>query len=505
VFPFPTRVRVAIAGLIVALFAVLVAALWHYGTTPTDENLFRQPPSPVLLTGDLDAVAVKDDQRHPVSVGAGDLVQLIADERIRTIDDYTSALAGRTGPVLVRLTHGGPGNVEDVEVDAARLRSVPIRDVSRMAYVIDVTQGGASARAGMEIGDLIYRINGQSFDTILEADQVLRSGTVGHSTNYDVLRNGQPLTLHVTLAAFGVRIGLLSFSLAGLCFMAFGGFVALARPEVPAARYQGLAFIVFGSAISLMLLRRPGNAAIPVLRDTVTAFTFFLAFALTLHASMYFPRTRPSLLRRRWVLPVGYALAVASALFALQRRGGGLGLIALAALVNLLYLAGVRWMGRGDLTPDTRRILRRLNAVGAIVTTIVLLTMGNAARGGTGLNADAGYVGLLLILIPIAQLWAISRYRLLDLNLRLRRHVQYSLVSAVWALVPFVLLLWLVLTLPRINLPVPNVHIEGSSIEVMPTPVATAERLVLEKTALMMVATGRSTITGARPRRCRSW
>lgn len=42
------------------------------------------------------------------------------------------------------------------------------------AYVFDVIKGGASDRAGMKVGDLIVKINGQDFENIWQADHAQR-------------------------------------------------------------------------------------------------------------------------------------------------------------------------------------------------------------------------------------------------------------------------------------------------------------------------------------------
>jgi serine phosphatase RsbU (regulator of sigma subunit) len=109
------------------------------------------------------------------------------------------------------------------------------------------------------------------------------------------------------------------------------------------------------------------------------------------------------------------------------------------------------------------------------------------------------------VFIPLAYLWAIGRYRLLDLNLRLRRHVQYSLVSAIWGLLPLAVLLWLLLVLPRWTLPIPNVRVAGSSVEVLQTPIRAEQRAVIEKLVLMVVAIGLAFTLRSVARRGQHW
>ncbi len=135
-----------------------------------------------------------------------------------------------------------------------------MRDVGTTAFVIEVAPGGASERAGMRVGDFITRINGRTFEDVLQADAILRSGQVGRVTDYDILRDGGPLTLQVRLAAFGLRVPTVVMALAGLTFMGFGLWLGLLRPGIAAARHLALAFVLLGYALAVALLRRtPGE------------------------------------------------------------------------------------------------------------------------------------------------------------------------------------------------------------------------------------------------------
>ena len=84
-----------------------------------------------------------------------------------------------------------------------------VMELQPTAWVIEVTPGGASDRAGMKVGNFITRINRQTFTSVTEADRILRQGQIGKTIEYEVLRDNQTLTLHVTLASFGFQIGIL--------------------------------------------------------------------------------------------------------------------------------------------------------------------------------------------------------------------------------------------------------------------------------------------------------
>jgi serine phosphatase RsbU (regulator of sigma subunit) len=478
--------------LIAALVGVLGTTLTQYGSTPTDENLFTQPPSAVMLTAPVDGRPVQNGQpsgNEDAILLPGDLVILAAGTRVSTTTGYLDRLSGVEGPVSMTVVRGGPGQTVEALVDAAVMRQAATRDVSSAAYVVDVTAGGASARAGMRVGDLILRINGKSFRDIVEADGILRGGTVGRSTDYDVLRANRPITLRVTLASFGLRLSIVTFSIAGVGFMIFGACIGLARPRIAAARYLALSFVLVGAAVSLAFLRRPfGTGTVVAMRDLVVTMSLFMGIATATHAWLYFPRARPTSLAHRWVVPGAYLLALASVILSGVIRANVVQPVLVIA--NLAYMAFARWLGRSDLTLEAARIARIVTWTKVTVFAVVFLTVIGVLRRQRGPAPDPGFTGLLLLLVPAVHVWAIGRYRLLDLNLRLRRHVQYSLVSTFWGALPVIALLSLVLLLPQLHLPIPHVRIEGSSVEILQTPVDDSLREVIEKVVLMLAAIG---------------
>ena len=64
--------------------------------------------------------------------------------------------------------------VVSVIVPTAGLRDA-LRSIENTVVVMQVTPGGASARAGMQPGDVITRINGQGFAGAFDADRIMRT------------------------------------------------------------------------------------------------------------------------------------------------------------------------------------------------------------------------------------------------------------------------------------------------------------------------------------------
>jgi serine protease Do len=67
------------------------------------------------------------------------------------------------------------------------------------ALAQDITPGGPADKAGLKVGDVIRKLNGQD---IPDADQLTAQVTnlrPGEAATLDILRDGQPITLKVTL------------------------------------------------------------------------------------------------------------------------------------------------------------------------------------------------------------------------------------------------------------------------------------------------------------------
>ena len=66
-------------------------------------------------------------------------------------------------------------------------------------YVNDVVTSGPAAEAGLQAGDIITALNGEKLSTTTELTTALKNCTAGDVVTLSVLRNGEALTLTVTL------------------------------------------------------------------------------------------------------------------------------------------------------------------------------------------------------------------------------------------------------------------------------------------------------------------
>lgn len=464
------------------LFVLATVSFYRIASRPTDENLFTNPPSNLIITTTIASSSTPPGEK----LLPGDLVDRVEAKRVTTSEELEKALsvvsADEVSITAIRLA---TGEKKQARVTKRLLAQGTVRDIGPTARVIAVTKGGASDRAGMKIGDLIVRINGERFKNSLDADRLLVEGQVGKALVYDILRGNEDIALHVTIAAIGVPFSLLVSTLSGALFIMMGMFLGMVRPRYRAARLSGLTFAAFGYFVMVFLARRGGyvDMGLDLLRDVTLIASAFLAIPLTTHTSFYLPLERTELKSKKWILGTGYGLAlagiVASVFFPTVGFLSGL-------VVLLLYTVIIGFVYRDRASAEYKRlnkVIKGASIVAAAGASIVAVYFSM-----TGQQQNVGYMGPFLLLIPLAHLYTIGRYHLVGLDLRIRRNVQYILVTALWDLViaaaAFELLLWL----QGSSLPIPNVRITATSVEILDAPLQHDHRVWLEKGILMLAS-----------------
>ncbi len=482
----PNQFRLAFGMLAGYLFVLAAITFYQIATRPTDENLFTNPQSNLYVTGNIPAILVAGKKGPTDSeIRVGDLI--IAADKISVVDrgsllQELARTPDTTAEIMVYRFKTSDKRL--YRVAKKTLAGEVVRDIGPTARVIAVTAGGASDRAGMYVGDLILRINGKSFKNSTEADRILAEGQVGKDLIYDVLRDNEILSLHVTIAAFGVAFPALVSTLSGLVFFSTGIFLGLVRPRYIAARLSSLTFIAFGYFIVVFLIRRGYIlSTFDVVRNITMVIVLYFAVPILIHASHYFPKERPDLLAHKWIRWIPYAVAVIGivATFPLGDGAfyGGLILLVVYSLVIMI----VFHKRASDEYKRLNSVVRNTSLIAAAACFLCAVYLLYRFQ-----QQDMGYITLPLILIPLSHLYTIGRYRLMGLDLRIRRNVQYILVTSLWIVVLGIVAFRILLWLQGAQLPIPNIHLTATSVEVLDLPLQPEQQIWLEKGILMLLS-----------------
>lgn len=180
--------------------------------------------------------------------------------------------------------------------------------------ITSIERGGASDRAGLEVGDTILSINGSTFNGVLQADSILRAAEPGQNIDYVVTQHGRTRTAKVQVVRLSIGLPFIVQALVGLSMMVLALFVGFSRPENKHARLLAFGLAVLAPFFLLTVA--------PELNGRVS---YSLAFGLpmVMHAMLYFPHASAALFRQRKLITYAYI-------------GGALTVVAQAAMPLLI-------------------------------------------------------------------------------------------------------------------------------------------------------------------------
>lgn len=496
----PVLFRVLLLTLALYFIGIGAVNTYYITSSSTDENLFTTPPSNLYIVRGFPAERDGSSslqiapQQLPDSVRAGNMLTSVNGIVVHNTSEVQALLEADSNTYIML----GVFSLKENKGRKYKVRrsSIPgyfVRDIPTTAYVIEVTPGGASDQAGIRVGDLIVSINGRRFEGIFEADKIMRQGRAGISINYEILRNNTTLNLNLTLSRVRFPLTLLMVFLCGMFYMGTGLFIGLRRPKLAAARLLSLALLGIGF---LWIGASYGGASVPtaitLMRFLTIIIVSLFSLALWFHASLYFPVEQPHLQQKKWLYRIPYYVAAGCSILmiALGLLNSYGDLLLLASFVfMILYTTSMLILYRKQFTPEYKRISKPLRRtaifvpLAIIVLFFVLEIVPESRTVWTAILAPS-----FMTAIPLSYLYVIGRYRLLNLNLRVRRTIQYTFLSSVWKMSLLIIALSTLYLLTQLNLDIPNIRFTGVAVEIPKEPISEAERAVLEKITLMIAA-----------------
>jgi PAS domain S-box-containing protein len=308
----------------------------------------------------------------------------------------------------------------------------------------DVAPGTAAAAVGLRKGDLLLAIDDRPVQQVADIEQVLRGASAGQTARYTILRLGTREVVDVRIAPIPSGPRALYFFLAsvGIFTLLVGGAVRLRRPRDPATlHFFWLAVAFFGVFTFSFSGRLDRLDWIFYWGDAVSLLVLPPLF---LHFTLVFPERS-----RRWtagpigrvIVPLAYAPAgllgvahVVALARGLTDAGASVRSLETLDRLEFLYLAGCLIAGLGALARALtevrsitgRRQLRWIawgTALGGAP-----FALGYALPFAFGIDATLPMQlsAIPLGLIPLAYACAIVRYRLMDIEVIVKRALVYA-------------------------------------------------------------------------------
>ncbi|UCF63983.1 MAG: SpoIIE family protein phosphatase [bacterium] len=492
----PTVLRAGVLLLSIFLTTLAILNFYEFATGTIDENLFTNIQSRIMVTRPLFG-----SQDENTAAERGDLLLEINNEEVQSSKELSEKLKNIQLDSLVTLNLLRPHLNRTLRVSLPRksLSESFVKLIPPAVRVIQIVPGGASDRAGMEVGDLIYRIDGQGFMHSFEADYIMRKARGDKLVVYEVLRQGEPLTLHVKLAIAGFRLTRIFPLFCGLIYLILGTLLFWFRFEYKAARLLGLASILVGYVISVSW-----NTAIIYIsfqggwRFLILCIALFLSLTLWFNSDLYFPveikdARKPHKRQRILNILTGVIIAITvllSAAFYLHfwddlnkflQDKSTLG------LVNLIFLYGIysKIRMRKVTSPEYREMHRLIRNAGIFIGLFSILL----AYLVFSLNLfDVGIMGISLLALPAAYVYTIGKYSLMDIRIRVRRNIQYLLASGLWTTLLIFLCGYLLLILSSKTDRFPHIRFSSNFVEVIDEDISEAESRSQDRLVFMVLS-----------------
>ncbi|HSK09306.1 MAG TPA: PDZ domain-containing protein, partial [Vicinamibacterales bacterium] len=325
----------------------------------------------------------------------------------------------------------------------------------------EVAADSPGHRSGLQAGDVLLGVNLQPVQSVDDLYRTFHASKPGDPVTYQIVREGHSEAFQIALQPLpsGPRGLYYALAAVGIFSLIVGAAVRLRRPEHQATLHFFWLSVAFFGVLALSFSGRLDTVDMVFYWGDVVAM--LLLPPLFLHFALTFPE-RPDAWARsdsgRTLLPLLYlpALLLGGARVAAFVAGGGhgevfSGVLTLVDQGELLYLAvslvGGLWIMMRALrrvhSVTSRRQLRWIvwgTALGAVP-----YTFGYSVPFLLGLPLIPGveWTAVLLGFVPLAFASAIIRYRLMDVEVIIKRTLVYAAAVAAIAAI-FAVLLWLV-------------------------------------------------------------
>lgn len=488
--------------LIISFIFILIGSIYFIKqlTNVTDENLFNDIPSPLYITGINQNILTELEFDHFDSLFVGAFIKSIDSISFKNKNEAKKNLAtylrskSYNDSVLVSVINYT--NKTDIS-EFIPVRYIPFERIEELetgAVITYIFPEGASERAGLRVGDVILKINQDKFSNIYEADELIRDNKPGSKLEYLILRGGDLKNVEVTLPKFGISYSMIILMLSGLALIFIGVFLGIKRSQIKGARITSVAllFLGFSYIFNIIQLSFLKPNLYTLILNIVSLVIILNVLPILLHSFLYFPNLNKYVIKKKWVIITPYIFSYFLISLLILFSSGLLnnivgkeienifsfGLIISYVGFQIFFLIFTQFYFRKKI-PEKQKKQRRLLYLSFLINLIVFI--GQAFLFEYELFKLREMSFTVILLIPIAYIITISKYKVFELDLRVKRNYQYVLIKTGAYIFLLLILALFIFFVSKIDFQIPNLKFTGTSIEVLKNPITPEMEIIYQK------------------------
>lgn len=308
--------------------------------------------------------------------------------------------------------------------------------------ITQVAPGGVTDRAGIRHGDILLKINGIELKNTAHGMSIINPLSPGTFVTYTIERDGVQFETQVEILK-AINVQFLAFFILGVSFLVVGYVVVMTKPQGAVQRMFGWFGIVSMFVFGLLNLNLDASAD-PPWKVKLLGFGFFVSHVLVVPTFMLFFLNFPvryAIAQKQWfkvlLVLIGFAVALPFAPSVAEYLPQII-LLILSLLPLALFFIGLGIFAVSYFRRVERHARKQLRPIliGSVIGVASLVYVIVATSYNPFLlftNPMLLAPGLLIIMVPISFGYSIFRYRLMDIDVIIKRSLLYGIVTAVIA------------------------------------------------------------------------
>jgi len=379
-----------------------------------------------------------------------------------------------------------------------------VRKIKNGVFIGFVIKDGATSLAGIKSGDVLLSINdsllkivdyGKEEAMSVETLRFFRGLQSGVPIHYKIVRNGETLNIDVYLATFGLSLDLIILLVIGFSIFILGFLFGLARPEYAGARLTSFAMILLAFDIGTGFSYSPPSFdAFSWLRVLLSNCAALMFFPVLFHSLMYFPSVNSALTSKKKYTVILYsagilALLAFSVMYIVDYNSIPSWLFTSVITLILIYYIVIRVKHRNSESSVYNRANSIIVYYWFFIFAIATLTLPIRIMFPKLLPSWFEYIVLAsILLIPAVYLYVIWKYKVFDIDLKVRRNIQYVIAFSVWKAFIAVTIGAAIVFLSKVNLQFPNIKLTGMTVQYFNISLPVDENMLWNKLLFLVLS-----------------